>query len=982
MINLTDEQKAQFYKDSTRKELILTTNKDWTSKSDSYQQSSSVNNVENLNLYYGDTFIRNIIRSVSMDLSKLDKDPYTTKLFVNRIPYETFDADAYIYNDLFICDKKYVKIYVRLNVLSVDGEVEILGEECTFNIHYINKLGNIRIYSTPFTIEGASSSDMRTISICIPNDIMAITTLSVSRGSVYNPQEQRPWWVYGSRLIITLSNDNTPLTDAQASNYNFQVTGINIEDYMTFKILNNEDLVSESFSLNESLCSQENLKFGLCESANCKVTTVNNNYQYKNVPFHVFTKVYTPDSNQLTSSDLDVINFANNNASLYPDISQKKIFTFNNTEVPTTGIYVGFNINVDEYANLIGQGDYCYLGLTYRFANIVFSDGTSPAKVDIRLGFRNAGGGYYYTGGGTVTWSSIISVDGMRSRRLCGQTTDDETVTQFSGINFRFVDSNNNFIAKTVVSGTIELWNPIVSTSRETYDNTSYQVAWKSFDISKCFVYNNTLDEYVRTHSAFLVPLGKFRVKEIQNQASAGLMKKTLTMYDDLVDLEQNAFNWYTKYMYGLTTYTDDSPSSGGGTPSVRYGLEYTRQIFSTWYNFCNSGYNDLVRKYHFNEPTQLMTWTYDECLNHVVSQTSKYYWSKTYSTSYGLVCYAEYILTTNISSNNLYKCVANFTRTAIGGNDYSESGEPILNMKVLVNEFSGNIELKSYIVNFDDYFMISKDCTKLRFLIPIHIYWTNTDIRPLLTNVYIYYTPNPYPYLENGSEELYYYQYDGDHEIFKIDSTITGRDVIRSLLEVCGCLFRLDRYDGKPEFIYCTKSGLYPSETLYPADDLYPKVGHDASIYESSYISTQHEDYTIKNYGKIQILKNYTGNDTESTVQWTYTAPDTTNENTYVIDDNIFYSNAELVYEEDNMPQVARLLETMYEKICDMSYTPQITKAVGLPFVECGDRIGVITHFGGFETFVYSRTLTGIQALFDTYESRGDEYTSGVNDF
>ena len=180
----------------------------------------------------------------------------------------------------------------------------------------------------------------------------------------------------------------------------------------------------------------------------------------------------------------------------------------------------------------------------------------------------------------------------------------------------------------------------------------------------------------------------------------------------------------------------------------------------------------------------------------------------------------------------------------------------------------------------------------------------------------------------------------------------------------------------------YCTKSGLYPSQTLYPADDLYPRVGHDASIYESLYISTQHEDYTIKNYGKIQILKNYSGSDTESNVQWTYTAPNTDNENTYVIDDNIFYSNAELVYEVDNMVDVDNVLANMYERICDMSYTPQITKAVGLPFVECGDRIGVITHFGGFETFVYNRTLKGIQALFDTFESKGDEYISGVNEF
>ena len=65
MLNLTDEQKAQFYKDSTRKELILTTNADWTNKEDIVQQQSG-NNVEKLNLYYGDGIVKGILQSISL----------------------------------------------------------------------------------------------------------------------------------------------------------------------------------------------------------------------------------------------------------------------------------------------------------------------------------------------------------------------------------------------------------------------------------------------------------------------------------------------------------------------------------------------------------------------------------------------------------------------------------------------------------------------------------------------------------------------------------------------------------------------------------------------------------------------------------------------------------------------------------------------------------------------------------------------------
>ena len=965
MINLTDEQKAQFYKDSVRKELILTTNADWTNKEDIVQQQSG-NNVEKLNLYYGDGIVKGILQSISLLTGSKSID-----IFVNLQPYRTNNVLDYVYNDLFICDKAYVKIFMKINVLDRDGNVQIFGEQCYLRMYYVNKSGNNRIYSMPFIVNSASTSSE--ISVCMPNDIKYISKFEVLRGDIFDPQDYTiPWRVWGGTLVIALSNNNTPLTWSQAyNNFNFQVSNINIEDYITFKIFKNEDIVSESFSLTESLCSQENLKFGLCESSNCQVSVVDNNYQLKDVPFHIFSKIYTPDSNQLTSSDLDKINFAHSVTKF--DITTTNDFSLAGKVLDNTYAYYSFNMGVEDYTDLIKQANYCYLGVSYRFKNVVLSNGVTPTKVRNKLGFRNAGGGFYYTDESTATWSSASSESGSRTRRLCGQTNnpDTEAITQFSGFGFQFLDENNNVISGvTITSGTLVLYYPIISTSRETYKNTSYEIAWKSFNLANCYVQNGTIDQYVREHSAFLVPLGKFRVKEIRNQVSGALMKKTLTLYDDLVDLEQNAFNWYTNYMYGVTTYVNDAPV-------VRYGFEFARQIFSSLYNFCRKYARSLMNYRDFVD-TQIMSWTYSECLSHLSSKIFRCNIYPAAPESYISIHYAEYTVN-SVSSSNLYKVVVSgsqFSYTTSKSREF----EPY--MKILVEEFNGNNSINKYITDIDDYFMLSPECNKIKILMPVYYnpYQQSSTVQ-LATAVSIYYTLNPYS-LTNGSTRLFYYNYFGDHEIFKVDSSITGRDVVRSLLEVTGCLFRLDRYKGKPEFVYCTKSGLYPSQTLFPADDLYPRIGHDASIYESLYISTQHEDYTIKNIGKIQILKNYTGNDTESNVQWTYTAPNTTNENTYVIDDNIFYSNAELVYEPDNMPEIDRMLANMYDKICDMGYTPQITKAVGLPFVECGDRIGVITHFGGFETFVYNRTLKGIQALFDTFESKGDEYISGVNDF
>ena len=45
-------------------------------------------------------------------------------------------------------------------------------------------------------------------------------------------------------------------------------------------------------------------------------------------------------------------------------------------------------------------------------------------------------------------------------------------------------------------------------------------------------------------------------------------------------------------------------------------------------------------------------------------------------------------------------------------------------------------------------------------------------------------------------------------------------------------------------------------------------------------------------------------------------------------------------------------------------------------------DRIGIMTYTSGFESFIFRRTMKGIQLLIDTYESTGDEYTEAVKEF
>ena len=68
----------------------------------------------------------------------------------------------------------------------------------------------------------------------------------------------------------------------------------------------------------------------------------------------------------------------------------------------------------------------------------------------------------------------------------------------------------------------------------------------------------------------------------------------------------------------------------------------------------------------------------------------------------------------------------------------------------------------------------------------------------------------------------------------------------------------------------------------------------------------------------------------------------------------------------------IETLLENLWGVLNNMSYTPFTAEAVGTPFLESGDRFTLLTKSDGFESFIFERTLKGIQALKDTYEARG----------
>ena len=196
--------------------------------------------------------------------------------------------------------------------------------------------------------------------------------------------------------------------------------------------------------------------------------------------------------------------------------------------------------------------------------------------------------------------------------------------------------------------------------------------------------------------------------------------------------------------------------------------------------------------------------------------------------------------------------------------------------------------------------------------------------------------------------------------------SELSGKDVINAICEINGCFGHIAR-NGKFKYIYLPtddRFGLYPSNTLYPADNLYPRDSGSERIFKSYYMSCEYEDFMTQEITKLQIRQE------ENDIGCIYGSGD----NTYIIEDNF------LVYgkSHDELTEIAqRLLPAMSHR----TYRPANVKAKGNPCYEVGDAINVSTKLELVETFILSRTLTGIQSLKDTYSAKGKEqYEEKVN--
>ena len=732
------------------------------------------------------------------------------------------------------------------------------------------------------------------------------------------------------------------------------------EDYGGY-VINNDRLLYEDFRLTESLCSKDNIKFGLCEAAHCEFSEIGSNSV--KVGDVLNTSIYLPDAITISDADLFAINWVNN-------ISYTWHMWNTNAD-----LYYWWRITASlcaDYGEYLDKLNLRDKRIYYQFKlKVVFNNLSGNKPTYLKYRFRNTGDNLYFTSAKFYDVSDFDNQFGLISESD-PITFGAYTVQGFNNWEIRFYDENKNAYPQGAETFSYDFYMQEVQ-YRIGYEG-NVMPAWSSDDR---YVALGTLDAYLKaTGGDNSIPLGIFKVSSVENEYRHNLVKKKITAYDNLLTLENNAADWYTRYMFGVDFY--------GFTDA---GFEYARQIFSTYWNYVTSVGLDSIDNYELTDFTTLND-------SDFICDSSSCYGYVRWDMGVGNYYYRSYAgVDVPITDNTLlyrvtYGNYGGFTDEAIinaYNPHYVESGFDTMLRGfgtiggVLIEEYRTGeaIPYNRICVNRGDFFMLSPDTTSIKVVLPSGS--KNALGYSLCQDITLQTAPRRQD-LTNGHLRLCYYNYD-QKTIFACDSSITGRDVVRSLLEVCGCFFRLDRYNGLPEFVYPTQGGLYPSNTLYPADDLYPRTGTDQLYSMGKYISVIAENYEVKNYGRIQILKRIKSSDTQSVVEWQYEG-DPDMENTYIIDDNIFYCAEEMEYDYDGMPEVAAMLEGMWGVISNLGYFPNVTQALGAPWLECGDRVGLLTYDGGFETFVFRRTLKGIQNLRDTYESEGDEITPAISNF
>lgn len=937
MLNVSDEVKNLFLKDSTKKKLVIKVD------------NPDSKNLSDFNYYTGDEY------AYGYD-SVINPDGFDTLISLdNRVDLQ------------WLYLKKYVRASLYLTLSNITSDSGTLNLRCTIqrksgNYEYLETTINTADYLTRgkvnfYTYEYDDNGDEITsfIRLEIHN-----TTNTQFAGHVSRDNYQ-----------IEIADDPAEFPTTFLDLYS---KGRDMTRYLPVPDITNENINFESFTLTESLCSQDNLKFGLCESAHCEFTTVGYNYDLKDRTIRPGIRVQGVPSYE----DLLQINWWDDIAGIVP-IGQ----TFHDNKTVNKSYYWTSHYllytDIYQYDNYFSQAPRVMCGYKIRINSLTSLSGTAPYSFKVGIRCVYADGTEQNRNGSTKHPYTEASDFKFYSLELLYDSADHGKIVQVQRPYFIWFDQNGDELTN---GDSFQIDADLKEFMVYMYDDPTY-THYPEYDPSVCYVYYGTIDEHLAECYSDSIPLGVYHVTDLKLEHQQNLVKQQVTAYDDIVKLEENAANWYTQYMFGISF--DEYYSQIDR-------VQFARQIYATYFNYMNAigieqrGTETLVASYDRNDLTvdtdYYTTWNPEEEGSPYEAQYRRLAFYKIPVADVDPTkMYVIYKTNTNDMTDQQM-----LDNEAYVTNQYKlkvdELGRGITSGSILVEVLnSSNVVIESYCLNSGDYFPLPSGADSFNVYIRaglVNYYGDVSDIsgHEMFGTLKIYSTDKT-ANLVNKSEHLVYYNM-GTGDIYPTDSSVTGRDVVRSILELCGCFFRLNRYTGEPEFVYCTKGGLYPRNDLYPADDLYPRSGTDSILPNGRYMSVIQNNYSVKDFGCVQIVIDKRSNETKSVCEYQYPINPKT-QNAYIIKDNIFLCCEEAKYDIDSLD---RIFGPMFLQISNMGYVPNITEALGMPWIECGDRIGVLTFSSGFESFIFRRTIKGIQLLIDTYESTGDEYTEPVMEF
>lgn len=194
------------------------------------------------------------------------------------------------------------------------------------------------------------------------------------------------------------------------------------------------------------------------------------------------------------------------------------------------------------------------------------------------------------------------------------------------------------------------------------------------------------------------------------------------------------------------------------------------------------------------------------------------------------------------------------------------------------------------------------------------------------------------------------------------VKSVITSATAEQMLQWICQVNGRYGVYGRDKKFHFKQlkqiTAGTYPALDLYPSEETYPS-GENAEIIlwsGSDYISINYEPYKAEQITAVTIYdaKGNVGGSAGSGI------------NVFNVQDNpIAYAMS-----------MTDLVATLFDEVKHCEFTPlNELKVPGMPWAEVGDIVVVGTTKNTVRSYILNRHMTGVQAVFDEFESKSDQY-------